>query len=118
MQFQVPQFINLEDKLIGPLSLKQFLIIAGAAGVSALLYLFLQFFVWAVFSVLIVGGTAVLIIAKPYGQPLGRLVLAAIKYMWNPQRYIWQKEAAEETRNELGAEEKIRALAKRLLMRK
>ena len=32
MRFQVPQFIEIEDKIIGPLTIKQFIYIAGGAG--------------------------------------------------------------------------------------
>lgn len=36
MQFQVPQFIEVEDKIFGPLTFKQFVYIAGGV---ALMYL-------------------------------------------------------------------------------
>ncbi|TSC61742.1 MAG: SsrA-binding protein, partial [Parcubacteria group bacterium Athens0416_74] len=32
MQFQVPQFIEVEDKIVGPLTFKQFVFIAGGLG--------------------------------------------------------------------------------------
>ena len=35
MQFQVPQFIETEDKVVGPLTLRQFMYIAGAGAASA-----------------------------------------------------------------------------------
>ena len=34
MMFSVPQFIDVEDKIIGPLTLKQFIYLAGGAGLS------------------------------------------------------------------------------------
>ena len=46
MQFQVPQFIETEDKIVGPLTLKQFGYIGGAATVVGLLFLVLNFFLW------------------------------------------------------------------------
>ena len=34
MRFEVPQFVDIEDKIFGPLTFKQFIYIAGGAGVS------------------------------------------------------------------------------------
>jgi hypothetical protein len=36
MQFQVPQFLDVEDKIIGPFTIKQFLYLAGGAGFAYL----------------------------------------------------------------------------------
>ena len=44
MQFQVPQFIEVEDKIVGPLTFKQFIYLAGGGGVIAILYAFLPLF--------------------------------------------------------------------------
>ena len=34
MQFQVPQFIEIEDKIIGPFTVKQFIYLVGGAGMD------------------------------------------------------------------------------------
>ena len=34
MRFQVPQFIDVEDKIFGPLTLKQFIYVAGGASIT------------------------------------------------------------------------------------
>ena len=44
MQFQVPQFIEIEDKIFGPLTFKQFIYLAGGGGLCFLLYTILPFF--------------------------------------------------------------------------
>ena len=38
MQFKVPQFIDVEDKIFGPFTFRQFLYLAGGAGICFLLY--------------------------------------------------------------------------------
>jgi len=43
MQFQVPQFIEVEDKIFGPLTFKQFVYMAGGAGLAYLLWRVLPF---------------------------------------------------------------------------
>jgi hypothetical protein len=44
MRFQVPQFTDVEDKIVGPLTLKQFVYLAGAGGGCIILYSFLPAF--------------------------------------------------------------------------
>ena len=41
MDYQVPQFIEVEDKLVGPLTFKQFVYLAGGAGICVILFVFL-----------------------------------------------------------------------------
>lgn len=38
MRFQVPQFIEVEDKIFGPLTFKQFIYLAGGGGMIAILF--------------------------------------------------------------------------------
>ena len=45
MRFQVPQFIEVEDKIFGPLTLKQFIYLAGAGGLVFVLWRVLPLFV-------------------------------------------------------------------------
>jgi len=49
MRFQVPQFIEIESKIFGPLTFKQFIYLAGGAGLSFLFYAFLPFFIAVIF---------------------------------------------------------------------
>ena len=37
MEYQVPQFIEVEDKIFGPFTLKQFIYVAGGVGLCAML---------------------------------------------------------------------------------
>ena len=40
MQFQVPQFIEVEDKIFGPLTFRQAVYLVGGAGLSYVIYRF------------------------------------------------------------------------------
>ena len=53
MQFQVPQFTEAEDKIVGPLTLRQFIYIAAAGGVSVMLYFAVITWLWAFLSMFI-----------------------------------------------------------------
>jgi hypothetical protein len=41
MRFEVPQFVDIEDKIFGPLTFKQFIYIAGGVGVSIVAWVLL-----------------------------------------------------------------------------
>lgn len=92
MQYQVPQFIQTEDKVVGPLSLRQFIYVAVAGGASGLLYFLLQPIVWLIVSIVLVGGAAAIAFVKIQGRPLAKIIVAAFNFYWKPQTYVWQPE--------------------------
>ncbi len=93
-QFQVPQFIETESKIVGPLTLKQFLYIGGAGLISFLLFFVLKFFVWVILTLLVGGLAAAFAFFRYNGRPLPVILKSALLYYWNPKLYLWQREEA------------------------
>jgi len=93
MQFQVPQFIDIAPKIIGPLTLRQFLLITAAAFPSFLLFFVLQFWLWIIITGMLVGSSIVLAFGKINGQPIMRIAGAAFGYFWKPRLYLWKNKA-------------------------
>ncbi|MBI1961014.1 MAG: PrgI family protein [Candidatus Liptonbacteria bacterium] len=95
MRYQVPQFIEAEDTLIGPLTLKQFIYIALGVGVAFGFFFILKFWVWVVF-VAIIGTISVSLAFVTFnGRPLATVLLFAMSYYWSPRFYLWRTEAHE-----------------------
>ena len=92
MQFQVPQFIETEDKIVGPLSLRQFLYVGAGVGISGMLYFVLQTWIWAILSVFFIGGSIAIAFIKIQGRPFVKVIASAFNFYWNPQTYVWQPE--------------------------
>lgn len=90
MQFQVPQFIETEDKLVGPLTLRQFIYVAIAGGVSAALYFSVGGFVSVVLSIIVITAAVGLAFIRIEGRPLINILLSAANFYWKPQTYVWQ----------------------------
>jgi hypothetical protein len=91
MQFQVPQFIETEDRIIGPLTLKQFGFIAVGFGISLFLFYFLNLWLW-IFLILIVNTITIsFAFVKINGIPLPQVTMAALSYFWKPKFYLWKK---------------------------
>ncbi len=93
MRFQVPQFIDVEDKIFGPLTLKQFIYIAGGAGLAFLAYVFIgNLFLSAIPIVIILGISAAFAFYKINNKPFVGVVESAFKYLVGNKLYIWKKE--------------------------
>ncbi len=96
MDFQVPQFIEIEDKIFGPLTFKQFVYIAGGAGAAFVLYSILSQFLPSVIAIIIavplVGLGLALAFYKINERPLIYLVQAAVLYLLRGKLYQWKKE--------------------------
>jgi len=93
MRFQVPQFIEVESKLFGPLTMKQFVYLVGGAGSLFLLYISpLPSFIALLIGLPIGGLALALAFQKVNGQPFIKVVENAIAYAISSKLYIWKKE--------------------------
>jgi len=92
MQFEVPQFIEVEDKIFGPLTLKQFIYLAGGAGLSFTLYSLLPFLIAVLLILPLLGFSVALAFYKKDGRPFILLTESAFKYFLGSKLYIWRKE--------------------------
>ena len=92
-QFQVPQFIEIEQKIIGGiLTMRQFLILSLGGGIIFLLFLSVKFFIWIILSVIIGVGIFAMSFLKLNGRSFSSLMKAAFFYYWNPSFYLWKSE--------------------------
>jgi hypothetical protein len=93
MRFQVPQFIEVEDKIFGQLTLKQFIYLAGGAGLSFIIYTILDNFLLTLIpAVIIMGASASLAFIKINNKPFVSIVESAFHYYFGNKLYIWKKE--------------------------
>jgi len=92
MQFEVPQFIEVEDKIFGPLTLKQFIYLAGGAGVSFTLYSLLPFFFAILLIIPIIIFSLTLAFYKKDGRPFILTTESAFQYLLSKKLYLWRKE--------------------------
>ncbi|MEN9614532.1 MAG: hypothetical protein RLZZ347_839 [Candidatus Parcubacteria bacterium] len=93
MQFQVPQFIEVQDKIIGGiLTLRQFIYLAGAGGLSFLIYKILPSIYLSGLPIIVVVGFGIaLAFYKVNGKPFIEVVEAAFKYSTGAKLFIWRK---------------------------
>ena len=66
-QFTVPQFIDVEDKVIGPITVRQFVIILFSAGMIAICYKVFYFTTFLVLTIVISFVTVIVAFVKVNG---------------------------------------------------
>ena len=92
MEYQVPQFIEVEDKIFGPFTLKQFIYLAGGAGIVALLFFTLPFFIAAILAIPVAGFAGALAFYRMNGKPFIEVVEAAFNYTIGKRLYLWRRD--------------------------
>lgn len=91
MQFRVPQFIDIEDKLFGPLTFKQFAYLAGGAGFIYIIYKLLPFLVAIIFIIPLATLVILLAFYKINKKPFIYYLQAGIMYLISSKLYIWKQ---------------------------
>lgn len=91
MRFQVPQFIDVEDKIFGPLTFKQFIYVAGAIGLCVVFFTFLNKFIALLLSVPVVAFGVALAFYKMNDRPFIQVVENFFHYSLSSKLYLWQK---------------------------
>lgn len=94
MQFHVPQFIEVENKIFGPFTFKQFAYIIGGVGLIFLIYTQLPLWLTVILAIPVGGISFALAFLKIHGKPFIGVLEKAIKYFGGARLYIWKKPVA------------------------
>ncbi len=92
MRFEVPQFIEIEDKIFGPFTWKQFVYLIGGCGALFMLYVALPFIVFLIVGTPIAALTAALGFYQYNNRPFIFLLEAIFGYFTRAKLYLWKKQ--------------------------
>ncbi len=90
-QFIVPQFLDVESKIIGPLTVRQFITFLIGAGLIFLVFKLATFWAAAIEGVLIFAVTGVFAFAKINGRPFHHFLLNMLQTVRRPAMTVWHK---------------------------
>jgi len=90
MRFKVPQFIEVEDKIFGPLSFRQFVYLVGGGGLAFTLWRILPWFVAWLFVLPVITLAVALAFYKPNNRHFVDFLEAAIKFTFGKKLYLWR----------------------------
>ena len=108
MQFKVPQFLDIEDKIFGPFTFKEFVYLVGGAGLCFIIFKLLGIFLGAIPIVIIAGFSLALTFYRPNNKPFINMVESGFKYFMQNKLYVWKKvmPAQNDSRDNLSKEKK------------
>ncbi|MFA6407929.1 MAG: PrgI family protein [Candidatus Paceibacterota bacterium] len=109
MEYQVPQFIEVEDKIIGPLTLRQFIYLSGTSGICIIFFSYLPLIFAILLSLPVAGFGAALAFYKINGKPFIEIVEAGFNYYTGKKLLLWKY--TELTKTEGQAAAKAAAIA-------
>jgi hypothetical protein len=92
MQYKVPQNIDLEDKIIGPLTLKQFIFLLVAGMLDYLIYSTFTHWSGWLLIVLITGLGLAFAFVKVQEQDFTYFLSAFISFVFSPKIFVWFKQ--------------------------
>lgn len=107
MQFHFPQYIDIEDKIFGPLTLKQAIFTAGGIGGAYLVFVYIPYIFISVPIIFAVGVLTWALAFYPkekLGRPFIDVMEAGFWYFMSNKLYTWKKTTREPP---LGKEEEF-----------
>ena len=93
-QFTVPQFIDVEDKIIGPITSRQFIIFLTAAIIIAITYRLFDFTLFITNAIIIFLIAVTLGFVKINGRPFHFFLLNIIQTWRRPNVRVWNNRLA------------------------
>ena len=92
MRFEVPQFIEIEDKIIGPFTWRQFVYVAGGGGAVVILYLWgLPMVIFLLIALPIAGLAGALAFYPVNNRPFSLFLESIFQYLFSKKLYLWRR---------------------------
>ncbi len=96
MQFIVPQFIDVEDKILGPLSVRQFIILIAGTGVLFAAYRLADFSLFLLEAFFVVVLTFLFAFVRVNGRPFHLFLLNILQTVRRPKLRVWRRVVLQE----------------------
>lgn len=100
MEYHVPQFIEVEDKVVGPLTLKQFIYLGGTVGLCVVCFVYLPILFAILLSIPIIALGAMLSFYKVNGKPFVEVLEAGFSYYTGAKLFLWKHQERSEKKQQ------------------
>jgi len=91
MRFEVPQFIEIEDKIFGPLTWRQFLYLGGGVGMSVVMFFTLPFILFVILGLPLAILAGALSFYPVNNRPFSFFLEAIVNYVAGQRLYLWRQ---------------------------
>ena len=93
MRFEVPQFIEIEDKIFGPFTWKQFVYLMGGVGLSVVMFFTFPIIIFVLFGIPLAALAALLAFYPINNRPFSSFLEAVVSFYNNSRVYHWRKKS-------------------------
>ena len=90
MQHEIPQNLEIPDKIFGPLTFFQFIYLGGGVGLSSLIIKYIPGIIALFLVPIVVALAGTLAFYKLNSRPFSATLEAGIKYLFHGKLYRWQ----------------------------
>lgn len=94
-QYVIPQFIDVEPRVIGPVTVRQFITVVVGGVLMAIEYGLFDIQLFIVMAFLTFGMTGIVGFIKVNGAPFHTFLLNLIASLRRPRIRVWRKEAGD-----------------------
>lgn len=91
--FSVPQFIDVEDKIVGPLTWKQLLWMIGMAGALLIVFSLFDTTLSIIIAIPVVLIFCLMAFYQPSGLPMTTFLGSATMFVFRPKVAVWERPA-------------------------
>lgn len=91
MRFEVPQFIDIEDKIFGPLTWRQFLYLGGGVGMGVVLFFTANLIVFILVGLPLAVLAGALAFYPVNNRPFSFFLEAIVNYFQGTKLYLWRQ---------------------------
>lgn len=94
-KYIVPQFIDNENKILGPITVRQFMIVLASVFLLFILYSIFPFAYFAIMAAIIIPIAATFAFVKINGQPFHLFAVNVLQTQMRPKIRVWNKEKSD-----------------------
>ncbi len=106
-QFTVPQFIDVEDKVLGPITARQFVIMLAGFMFMAFAWKFFDFALFLTVAIITVSFIILFGFVKINGRPFHFFVLNFVQTVKRPSLRVWNNTAVYVEEDPIEVHEKV-----------
>ncbi|MFH1564240.1 MAG: PrgI family protein [bacterium] len=94
-QFVVPQFIDVESKIFGPITMRQFITVLAAVFVEFIIYKLSDFTLFLILSAFVLPAAGAIAFMKIRGIPVPHFLLNLTQSFKKPKIRVWDKSLSD-----------------------
>jgi len=102
-QYQVPQFIDMEDKIVGPMTLRQFGYVLAGAALDLIAFYSLNFTFFIILAIPITIAALAMAFYTVDRVPFNKIAVNAMSFFTKPHLYLWKQLPPEKKKVEIQA---------------